>query len=536
MAKNKRRPKKPRSIGGFKSESGPKNSISIKSSVKYKKPATAIVQHKEGNVASDVSKAVPEKKSKLKTVSLNTMLMHKILDYLDTSDLMNFARTNRSVKSCVDSYILNNEKKFADDFRITSPNDEFFRQFGHVAKQLFVDCSAVPLRKWTEKNLHILSVIAKKCDKNLECLVLKNVHENLTTLSKADTQCVRRLFSNLKKISIVESHLTGWSELTRTANFKIEGLSLVFLRLDSWKDYIRKYPSLKLVFLCGIFPPGLFVSNETVQKIRVYKESISEKHLKVISSMKNLKSISIDVSAPRTTYAPISTDFSPLAKIGNLDYVDMTTSDVNPLILSSYVSTLVSLQHHEKLSKLHFFVFYAGPTSDIDSRQFETNAFPNLKQIGLFSNFLFMDILPRLPRLKNVFIMETLQKRICDYEIFRDIILEVPMLERLHFDLCNDITEASLASLLKVCKDRTAQSKLLVLVLNCDNNIFKATIINNTVIVYPVHGRDVSNVSQVFKKNSSAFERGKLLAMEGETFRIDYSDFTKGYSLCIRRS
>ncbi|KAJ6636046.1 hypothetical protein Bhyg_14633, partial [Pseudolycoriella hygida] len=282
--------------------------------------------HRDGGNAYDVTE-IPEKQVKIDT--LKEAYIIRILHHIDPSDLINLAQTSMFFKRCVDSYVQANTLFFSRYFKITSPNDEFFRQFGHVAKQIVVDCAAVSNSEWAKEELHVLTPIAEKCDKNLESLVLKNVRENLYNLKRKDAQFLGAFFGKLKKMAIVDCDLRGWDDITRTADLQMEVLLLEFFKQNSWHEYIKRYPMLKALRCNGIFPHELITSNKTLENISIHSESLTKANIKTIRRMENLKYLTIDISGSRRVGAIISPDFVELAKIPNLKYLFLKTSAFN---------------------------------------------------------------------------------------------------------------------------------------------------------------------------------------------------------------
>ncbi|KAJ6636045.1 hypothetical protein Bhyg_14632 [Pseudolycoriella hygida] len=444
-----------------------------------------------------------------------------IIKYVDDkSDLINLAQSCRLLKKCVDSYILNNDKLFA--FEKTNTEYEFFDQFGHVAKQLFVDCSEL-----VESDSNVINVIAKKCNRHLQFLTLKNIRENLTALDEKDKKNVHDLFRKLRKLFIIDCDLTGWSELMKTAKLHIEKLSLDFSKVKVWSEYVRNYPELKTLHLRGIFPSQLIDNNKRLQKITLINESILLHNITVISDINTLECLHIDISGPRRTCTPVKIVFSELVKLDYLKYLSLTTSCFNPMSVVPYIKTLEALQHHQQLRELNFFVYHTSTLSTVDSNEFKANGFPKLRRIGLYSNFLLMNILPQLPQLEEIFIAE-FPGTSMSYETFRDIILNAPKLKRLYFHVAEDITTNSLACLEEVCRARTVKTKLLVLVLNTKCDVHKAIVANKyTVIVYSCYEYNAKNFDCINEVDNCGFERGVLLGTMETPLTVDYHQFTK---------
>lgn len=469
------------------------------------------------------------KKSQKKFTSMGEKGVVCVLRHLGILDLINVAQTNRFLKRCADSTILRWYQPSIDQLKITSPNDQFFRQFGHLVRHLVVACSGITKSDWNDKNLHILPTVADHCQKNLPILRLEQVAENLLTLNKADQEKVRKMFSGVKKLFVMDCTIIGWDKVMKSARIKTDTLSLEFRRADSWQEYVRKYQGLKSLYLSGLFSSELLDLNPTIKTVNISAESMSKNNLKNLGRLPNLKNVTIGIMGPRRDCNVTSTDFSALAKIPNLHYLYIITTIFYPMSTAAYISTLLALQHHKKLTELHFFSQFHGPITHSDPKQFKRNAFPNLKQLSIYGNFPFMSVVQRFESLKDIFVMESSTFLIQDFERFRSIIVQLPKLERIFFDVTADTSEASRRSLKEMCQSRTSQSKLMVLVQNYDNNIIQATMYPNTILMFSVYEPTVSSKPFVFDNSiEKAFDRAKLLAEKGEYVAIDYMDFCKG--------
>lgn len=458
--------------------------------------------------------------------------MVKVLRLLEIPDLINVAQTNRFLKRCADATILSCYPTYVDQFKITGPNNKFFRQFGHLVRHLTVECSGIKKSDWNDKRLHILPVIADQCEEKLQSLRLEHVAEQLLTLNKGDQMKVRKLFSEVKKLYIMDCCLIGWDRvMAPAARFRTETLSLEFRKTDSWHEYVRKYHGLKSLYISGLFSTELFDLNPTIKTLNLSAESISKNNLKNLGRLPNLRNVTIGIMGPRHDCNVISTDFSMLAKLPNLHYLYIITTIFYPMATAAYISTLLALQHHPKLTEFHFFGQFVGPITNIDPKQFKPNAFPNLKQMSIYGNFPFMNAVHQFKSLNDIFIMESSTFHIQDFERFRAIIIRMPQLQRLFFDVTADINESCRSSLMEMCQARTSKSKLMVLVQNYENNIIQATQYPNTILMFSVYQPHISRKAFAFTRSSSresAFDRAKLIAEQGGYVAIDYMDFCKG--------
>lgn len=452
-----------------------------------------------------------------------------VLRYLAISDLISVAQTNRLLKKCADLTILSCYESFIDKIKITHPNDVFFRHFGHLARKIVVQCSAIKRTDWNDKKLHILPVIANQCHNNLQSLRLEYVSENLLTLKKKDQDIVRTLFTSINVLSILDCCLIGWEKVMKSAQTKLETISLSFVKTDLCEEYVRKYHGLKSLSLSPMFPKQLLDLNQSIETLVLHTDDISNTKLKAICRMPNLKNISIffvDPNQGGNCHAKsISTNISPVANIPNLHYLYIYSNIFNPTEGSG--STFMALQHHKKLSELHFFC----TIKHTETIRFEKKPFPKLKELSINADFPFMSEISRFETLIDIYIMETAtySLNLSDFQRCDLIITKTPKLRRLIFDVTKDINEVCRDSLVQMSQSRTSRSKLLILVQNFNNNIVKALMYPNTVLMFSVSQPTVPKEEFVFKhSDGSAFDRAKLLAEKGEYVATNYTDFSIG--------